>query len=105
MCILTFQTTTHMSWVHLDFWTAQQQKTRKKFPIFLGFPIGKVNEHQPNQRKARSIPMTTTTNNVLLVKIDGPGAGIPSIIIETCCYSGVSSNPIQQPTNGNLGHL
>ena len=25
-----------------------------------------------------------STNNVLLVKIEGPGAGIPSIIIETC---------------------
>jgi hypothetical protein len=25
------------------------------------------------------------SNDVLLVKIEGPGAGIPFIIIETCC--------------------
>ena len=37
-------------------------------------------------------------NNVLLVKIEGPGAGIPSIITKTC--KGVSPTPsffINQP--------
>ena len=40
------------------------------------------------------------------VKIEGPGADIPSIIIETCCYFGVSSTPsffINQPMG--KGHL
>jgi len=48
----------------------------------------------------------TAINNVLLVKIEGPGADIPSIIIETCCYFGVSSTPsffINQPMG--KGHL
>ena len=36
-------------------------------------------------------------NNVLLVKIEGPGAGIPSIITKTC--KGVSPTPSFSSTN------
>ena len=43
-------------------------------------------------------------NNVLLVKIEGPGAGIPSIIIETCCERGKQTPLLINQPMGK-GHL
>jgi hypothetical protein len=40
-----------------------------------------------------------------LVKIEGPGAGIPFIIIYLLLKGFVQTLSINQPTNGNLGHL
>ena len=46
----------------------------------------------------RPSPNMVVINNVLLVKIEGPGAGIPSIIIETCCYFGIFRGKPSQPS-------